>query len=368
MKFFDYEKLPSEFLNPDIVGMLTKIHEHKGKQELFLEAHADKLITLLEIAKIQSTGASNRIEGIFANDNRLKQLVEKKSTPRNRSEEEISGYRDVLETIHERYEYIDVKPNITLQFHKQLYSFSKTTLGGYYKNGDNKITETDEFGNRKIRFDPVSSFLTPQSMDNLYSAFLSAYNLQKHDPLILIPMFILDFLCIHPFNDGNGRMSRLLTLLLLYKSGYIVGKYISIEKLIENTKDVYYDSLQSSSFGWHKNKNDYLPFLRYSLGILIKAYNEFEDRVEHLRHRKLSKPDRIKHFIDNNVGKFTKKDISNKYPDISKITVDRTISNLVKSGYILKVGIGRSTSYIKNNADIIYGGDNFYGGENIGLI
>ena len=167
------------------------------------------------------------------------------------------------------------------------------------------------------------------------------------DKLILIPMFILDFLCIHPFNDGNGRMSRLLTLLLFYKAGYIVGKYIGIEMLIEKTKETYYEALQASSSGWHDCNNSYEPFVKYCLGIMLKAYNEFEDRVEHLKYRKLSKPERIKAVFEKKVGKVTKKEILELCPDISKVTVERTLTALVKSGYIAKVGAGPSTGYVR---------------------
>ena len=323
MKNFDYITNPAKLLTPEIVQMVGSIHEQKGKQELFLEANIDELKTLLEVALIQSTGASNRIEGIFTSDKRLEELVSQKAEPRNRSEQEIAGYREVLATIHESYEYITPRPNIILQLHRDLYSYSQ--------------------GN----FIPVPTFQTAEAIDELCARFLEAWEADRIDKLVLIPMFILDFLCIHPFNDGNGRMSRLLTLLLFYKAGYIVGKYISMEMLIEKTKETYYEALQASSTGWHEGENSYEPFVKYYLGIMLKAYNEFESRVEHLKHRSLSKPDRIKAVIDNKVGKITKKEIMELCPDISKITVERTLTNLVKSGYIAKVGAGPSTGYVR---------------------
>jgi Fic family protein len=349
MKLFEYKDSLKTLLTPDIVAMLTSIHEHKGKQELFIEAHADALTTLMEIAKVQSTGASNRIEGINTTDKRLEELVRQKSTPRNRTEQEIAGYRDVLATIHESYEYINPRPNIILQFHKQLYSFSQSAIGGSYKNSDNYISETDADGKESVRFQPVPAYLTASAMDSLCTAFIGAVEKGEYDPLLLIPMFVLDFLCIHPFNDGNGRMSRLLTLLLSYRAGYIVGKYIGLEKLIENSKDTYYEVLQDSSMGWHENRNDYIPFVRYYLGILQKAYNEFEERLTHLRYRNLSKPDRIKAVIDRHIGKITKKENIDACPDISKVTVERTLTALVKDGYLIKVGGGRSLSYAKSD-------------------
>lgn len=347
MRNFDYKNAPTKLLTPEIVQMIGSIHEHKGKQELFLEANRDELKTLLEVALIQSTGASNRIEGIFTSDKRLEELVSQKAEPRNRSEQEIAGYREVLAEIHESYEYITPRPNVILQLHRDLYSYSQGNIGGSYKNADNVIAETDANGNQKARFIPVPAFQTADAMENLCNAFLDAWSANQIDKLILIPMFILDFLCIHPFNDGNGRMSRLLTLLLLYKAGYIVGKYVSMEMLIEKTKETYYEALQASSIGWHSDENTYEPFVKYYLGITLKAYNEFENRVEHLKYRTLSKPERIKTIIDQKVGKFSKKELMELCPDISKVTMERTLTELVKAGYIEKVGAGPSTGYVR---------------------
>lgn len=249
MREFDFKNNPTKLLNPEIVQMVGSIHEHKGKQELFLEANVDELKTLLEVALIQSRGASNRIEGIFTSDKRLEELVSQKADPRNRSEQEIAGYREVLTTIHESYEYIMPRPNVILQLHRDLYSYSQGATSGSYKNSDNVIAERDVEENQKVRFIPVPAFQTSEAMDELCTRFLEEWEANRIDRLILIPMFILDFLCIHPFNNGNGRMSRLLTLLLFYKAGYIVGKYVIMEMLIEKTKETYYEALQSSSFG-----------------------------------------------------------------------------------------------------------------------
>ena len=347
MRLFDYRKEPEKLLTPEIVQMIAGIHEHKGRQELFLEADIDELKTLLEVALIQSTGASNRIEGIYTTDKRLKELVEQKAEPRNRSEQEIAGYREVLATIHESYEYIVPRSNLILQLHRDLYSYSQSAVGGSYKKADNVIAETDEEGRQKTRFIPVPAFQTAEAMEEMCRAFLEAWEADHMDKLLLIPMFILDFLCIHPFNDGNGRMSRLLTLLLYYKAGYLVGKYISMEMLIERTKETYYEALQASSIGWHENENSYEPFVKYYLGIIQKAYNEFESRVEHLKNRSLSKPERIKAMIDQKVGKITKKEIMETCPDISKTTIERTLTDLVKSGYIAKVGSGPAIGYVR---------------------
>ena len=347
MHEFDFINRPKDLLTPEVVSILTRLHECRGRQELFIEAEADVLTALLEVAKIQSTGASNRIEGIYTTDERLNALVQEKVKPRNRNEEEISGYRDVLATIHESYEYIAPRPNNILQLHRDLYSFSSSAVGGVYKNSDNIIAEKHADGTETVRFRPVPAFQTADAMLNLCTKYNEAIEAGTYDPLLLMPVFILDFLCIHPFNDGNGRMSRLLTLLLLYRAGFIVGKYISIEMLIEKSKDSYYEALQASSQNWHENGNDYLPFLKYMLGVVVKAYNEFEDRVEHLRHRKMSKAERIKDLIEKTPGKISKKEIAQACPDISVTTIERTLAELIASGFIEKVGVGRSTAYVK---------------------
>lgn len=346
VRSFEYSKASEKLLTTEIVQMIAMIHECKGRQDLFLEANQDELKTLLDVAMVQSTGASNRIEGIFTSDQRLKELVMQKAEPHNRSEQEIAGYRSVLAMIHESYEYISIKANVILQLHRNLYSYSQSFSGGSYKHSDNVIAEVDADGMTRTRFVPTPAWQTAEAMDEMCMSFNTAWDGDEADKLLLIPMFILDFLCIHPFNDGNGRMSRLLTLLLCYKAGYIVGKYVSLEMLIEKSKETYYDALQASSTGWHTGKNSYEPFVRYYLGIILKGYREFEDRVEHLRHKGLSKPERIKRLIGQNVGKITKKEIMEACPDISKVTVERTLTDLVKSGYIAKVGAGPATGYV----------------------
>ena len=302
---------------------------------------------MVELAKIQSTEASNKIEGIFTSDERLKKIVLDKTTPQTRNEQEIAGYRDVLATIHENYEYIPLRPSMILQLHRDLYKFSGMSIGGNYKNSDNVIAKTDADGNRFIRFQPVPAWETPEAIDLACKAYDEAVK-QGADPLLLIPMFILDFLCIHPFNDGNGRMSRLLTLLLLYRSSYIVGKYISIEKVIEQSKETYYEALQQSSLGWHENENDYAPFVRYMLGAIVAAYRDFSSRVKVLVTSGMSKPERIRELIKGTFGRITKTEIMERCPDISQATVQRTLIDLHKSGEIIKLSGGRYTAYIWN--------------------
>ena len=348
MRGFDFKASATKLLTNDVVNLLGCIHEYKGQQNLFIEAKADVLTHLLEIAKIQSTEASNCIEGIYTSDERIKALVQEKSAPRNRNENEIAGYRDVLATIHENYNYIPPRANVILQLHRDLYQYSGMGIGGHFKNTDNVIEEELEDGTKRVRFCPATAFETPEMIENLCTQFLREVDRGEVDPLLLIPMFILDFLCIHPFNDGNGRMSRLLTLLLLYRSGYIVGKYISIEMLIEKTKDTYCDALQASSTGWHDGTNDYMPFVSYTLGIIKSAYKTFSERVEHLTTKGISKPERVRQFIENRLGKVTKKDIMDACPDISATTIERTLGDLVKNGTIIKIGNGRGTGYVYN--------------------
>lgn len=348
MREFDFKASAAKLLTNDTVNMLGMIHEYKGQQNLFIEAKADVLSHLLEIAKIQSTEASNRIEGIYTSDARIQALVKEKSAPRNRNENEIAGYRDVLATIHENYDYIPPRANVILQLHRDLYQYSGVGIGGRFKSTDNVIEEETADGQRRVRFRPVSAFETPDMVETLCNQFLREVDRGEVDPLLLIPMFVLDFLCIHPFNDGNGRMSRLLTLLLLYRSGYIVGKYISIEMLIEKTKDTYYDALQASSTGWHDGTNDYMPFVSYTLGIIKSAYKTFSERVEHLTTKGISKPERVRQFIENKLGKVTKKDIMDACPDISATTIEKALGELVKDGTIIKIGNGRGTGYVYN--------------------
>ncbi len=348
MRSFAYKTEYQKLLTPEIVSYLTQIHEQKGKQNKFSDAQQDVLDELLEIAKIQSTEASNRIEGIVITDERLKKIVRNKTTPRSRSEREIAGYRDVLNTIHENYNYIPIRPGMLLQLHRDLYKYSGLSIGGSFKNADNVIAEELPDGAKRVRFQPVPAWETPEAMDAVCTAINEAINDPELDDLLLIPMFILDFLCIHPFNDGNGRMSRLLTLLLLYRTGYQIGKYISIEKLIADSKDSYYVALQESSENWHDGSNDYLPFARYLLGVFIAAYREFDERAEIMLEAGYSSLSRIRRIIRSSTGRITKAEIAEQCPDLSQITVQRALKALLDSGDILKISGGRYTSYVWN--------------------
>jgi Fic family protein len=348
MRFFSYETIPKELITSEVMNMIAAIHEYKGRQELFIAAQPDILSTLLEIAKVQSAGASNRIEGIDTTEDRLNDLVKRSAEPKNRPEREIAGYRDVLALIHESYDYMPPRANVILQLHRDLCKYLPAGSGGAYKNADNVIAEVAADGSSVIRFKPLSAFETPDAMERLTGAFINGINAGSYDPLLLIPMFVLDFLCIHPFNDGNGRMSRLLTLLLLYRSGYIAGKYISIEMLIEKTKETYYDALAASSVDWHTGGNSYVPFVEYFLGILLAAYREFSERVDFVQNRSLSKPDRIRSLFANTLQRLSKKGILEKCPDISLSTIEATLALMVKEGSVVKTGTGKNTAYIRN--------------------
>ena len=350
MKQFLYTENWKKLLTPNIVSLLTSIHEYKGEQNQFIKWNIERLMKQSKMARVQSTIASNKIEGITTTDYRFRKLIMDGAMPENESEKEIAGYCDVLNTIHESHEYIPVHSNYFLQLHGDLYKYNSSSFGGEFKARDNVIAEIDYTGNRRIRFQSMEALATPEAMNNLCEAYNDALQ-EGIEPLLLMPMFILDFLCIHPFDDGNERMSRLITLLLLYKSGYIVGKYISIEKLIERTNESYYEVLKASSYGWYENDNNYEFFVEYYLGIIVAAYKEFSTRVQTLIEAGMSKPDRSREVIKRQIGKITKGEILEMCPDISATTVQRTLTDLVKSNEIIKLSSGRYASYIWNEEE-----------------
>lgn len=347
MRSFDYIESGKTLLTPHTTSLLAAIHEAKGRQSIQTTIRPDILGTLVAVARIQSTDASNRIEGISTSDSRLNDLVSEKVTPRNRNEEEIAGYRDALSVIHESHDYIPITPNVILQLHRDLFRHTPLTFAGHFKDSDNVIIERDAHGTSTVRFAPPSALATPELIERACSAYTQAIRDGHTDPLLAIAMFILDFTCIHPFNDGNGRMSRLLTLLLLYRAGYPVGKYVSLEMIIERSKETYYEALQASSQGWHEENNTYVPFVKYSLGVVLNAYREFTERVKHVQNNGLSKSERVRAMFDEKLGKLTKKEIAAACPDISLATIEAALGDLVKSGYIQKVGAGKKTGYVR---------------------
>ena len=345
MRKFDYCSLIDKKWDSEILEYVANIHEYKGKQEFYLKCTPEKLEKLVEIAKVQSTESSNAIEGIRTTNTRLKQLVNDKTTPKNRDEEEIAGYRDVLNVIHENYEYINISSNYILQFHKILFSQSSRAIGGKFKNVQNYISGINKNGESYTIFTPLAPYETADAIDNICEQFNKALAIGV-EPLILIPIFIHDFLCIHPFLDGNGRMSRLLTTLLLYKCGYKVGKYISLEAKISKNKNLYYDALSMSQNGWHEGMENDIPFIKYLLGIVLSAYRDFEDRFE-LIEAKLTAQEMVQQAVDGVIGKFTKADIVELCPTLSVKTIEVAIKKLLDNGDIIKNGVGKATFYIK---------------------
>ena len=348
MRTFNYVALKNQKWDSEIVAYIAAIHEMKGKQDLYIRQKPQELEKLVEIAKVQSTETSNEIEGIRTTNTRLKQLLSEKTTPRTRDEEEIAGYRDVLNVIHESYEYIPVTANYLLQLHKILYSHSGKSIGGKFKNVQNYISGIDANGKEYTIFTPLAPYETPPAIDEFCEQFNRAIAEGDVDPLILIPIFIHDFLCIHPFNDGNGRMSRLLTTLLLYRCGYSVGKYISLEAKIAKNKNLYYTSLSDAQIGWHEGNDDPNAFIKYLLGTIISAYRDFEDRME-LIAEKLPAIDMVRKAVQSQIGKITKTQICELCPSLSASSVEVVLKKLVANGELIKQGAGRSTFYIRTN-------------------
>lgn len=352
MREFDYHKLATRTWDNDILTYVAQIHEHKGRQELFLRQKPVELNRLIEIAKIQSTESSNRIEGIVTTNPRLKQLMSDKTMPRNRDEEEILGYRNVLNLVHESYESIPVRPNYILQMHRDLLKYTSFSYGGSFKTTPNEIDMILASGERVTLFKPLEPYETPDAIQNICDSFQRELSLGKVDPLILIPCFILDFLCIHPFNDGNGRMSRLLTLLLLYRSGYIVGQYISIEKAIADTKESYYNVLAQADQNWHTGENDPKPFIKYMLGIILGCYREFEERLTLAEKSgpKSTAYDVVREYAMSHIGTFTKQNALEGCPSLGSSSVEAALKKLVQDGTLSRLGSGRKTHYVRSDA------------------
>ncbi len=351
MRHFDYSQLESRTWDNEILSYIAQIREYKGKQASFLTRKPVELDRLIEIARNQSTEASNRIEGIVTTKPRMKQLMADKTTPRNRDEEEILGYRNVLNLIHESHDAIPVKPTYILQLHRDLLKYTPLSYGGSFKTTDNEIDAVMPDGTKQLLFKPVEPYETADSVNELCETFDTALKKQIVDPLILIPCFILDFLCIHPFNDGNGRMSRLLTILLLYQSGYEVGRYISIEKAIADTKEAYYDALMRSDKGWHTNENDPKYFIKYMLGIILSCYRDFESRLDTVNKdgTKSTSYDIVKAYALRTIGTFTKQDALENCPSLGSSSVESALKKLVNDKTISRLGLGKNTHYLRNN-------------------
>ena len=346
MRDFNYTQLKNYRWDSDIVRYMTGIYNEAGKQELYLKQQPERLEKLVDIAKIQSTEASNEIEGIVTTNTRIKQLVAEKTTPKNRNEQEIAGYRDVLNIIHESFDAIPITPNYILQLHKILYQHMNNPMAGRTKSIQNYISSTYPDGHTEILFTPLSPFETGKALDSICEQYNLVIGNMEVDPLIAIPVFIHDFLCIHPFNDGNGRMSRLLTTLLLYRSEFYVGKYISLEAKIAKDKDLYYESLRQSQAGWHTGEEDILPFVKYLLSTILSAYKDFADRYA-LIEPKMSALETVKKACDYKIGRFSKQDIVELCPSWSMSSIEGALKKLVESGYLKREGKGKDTVYYR---------------------
>lgn len=346
MRAFNYSLIKERKWDSELLRLIAAIYKEAGKQELYLKQRPEELEKLVEIAKVQSTEASNAIEGIVTTNTRIRQLVEEKTAPKNRNEQEIAGYRDVLAIIHESFDAIPITQNYILQLHKILYSHMVNPLAGRTKTVQNYISATYPDGHTETLFTPLAPYETPEALDRLCEEFNRVIGNMELEPLIAIPVFIHDFLCIHPFNDGNGRMSRLLTTLLLYRSGFYVGKYISLEAKIAKNKDLYYDALYASQEGWHTGEDDPVPFIKYLLGTVLAAYRDFEDRFA-LVETKRTVLDTVRLATQNKIGRFTKQDIHELCPSISVSAIEGALRKLVDSGELVREGSGRTTRYYR---------------------
>ena len=340
MKSFEDNHVLRQPLTPGLLSTVRAIGEYRGKQELWQKQFPEVLDSLKELAIIQSTESSNRLEQITAAPERLRDLMLQTTTPANRPEEEIAGYRDVLATIHTSHPYVPIKPNIIAQLHRDLLKFAPEP-GGKWKQVENEIADFRADGSRTTRFKCVSVALTPEWMERLCDGFNRLRDQEAAEALLLIPAFVLDFLCIHPFLDGNGRMARLLSLLLLYQAGYEVGRYISLERIIEESKESYYESLKVSSQRWHEGQHDLSPWRDYFLGTIVAAYRELEHRTELVTAAPGAKRAMVREAVEHFLGEFTIADLEAACPTVSRDTIRSVLNDLRDQGKAECLGKGR---------------------------
>lgn len=346
MRIFNYSKIKEEKWDSEILSLIAAIYKEAGKQEIYLKQRPQELEKLVEIAKIQSTEASNAIEGIVTTNTRIKQLIAEKTTPKNRNEQEIAGYKDVLNIIHGSFDAIPITKNYILQLHKILYSHMNNPISGKTKTVQNYISATYPDGHVETLFTPLSPTDTPIALENICNEYNRVIGNMEVEPLIAIPTFIHDFLCIHPFNDGNGRMSRLLTTLLLYRCGFYVGKYISLEAKIAKNKDLYYASLNDSQHNWHDCNDNKVPFIKYILGTILSAYKDFEERFNLIETKK-SALEIVREASYIKIGKFTKQDIKELCPSLSISSIEGALRKLIVLGEINRAGQGKNICYYR---------------------
>ena len=348
MKSLDIDFLNKQSIPIEMGGLLQKLGEYKGRQDLFRHQTPQVLETLKQAAIIESTEASNRIEGITVPAKRFKELMAHPSKPKDRSEAEILGYREALLAIHSKPETFTIDGNTILKLHKQIYARTDIPCG-QWKKRDNTIEERLADGRWITRFKPVSANETPRYMAELCTRFNRLWDKRQVSPLILVPAFVFDFLCIHPFSDGNGRVSRLLMVLLLHQADYSVGRYISIERLIEESKETYYEALQLSSQGWHEGNHRLRPWWEYSFGILIGAYQEFEKRVGSITNVRGAKTAIVENVIDNLPSPFSISDIERACPAVSREMIRVILNRLRKEGRVSCKGTGRGALWEKRD-------------------
>lgn len=333
-------------LNHGLLRSVGAIRQALGQEQLWIRQAPEALEALRQTALIQSTESSNRIEQVTAPPSRIKAIVQGKAAPANRPEQEIAGYRDALATIHTHKSDIPFTPSVLRQLHRDLFQFSPNP-GGAWKNADNLITETSPDGIERIRFRAVPAYMTPEAMDELHRAFNEAWEAEEFEKLLLIPAYVLDFLCIHPFRDGNGRMARLLSLLLLYKAGFEVGRYVSLERIVESSKETYYETLEASSVDWHENAHTLIPWTQYFLGVIQKAYHEFEERVGRVRSRRGAKTDQVLDAIRRMAGAFSISELGALCPNVSKEMIRHILQQEKADGRLESSGMGRGATWQK---------------------
>lgn len=347
MRYFDYSFLEHGMLPAGLVNVVSAISELSERENSRKDSFKDIFTQMESIAKVQSVKGSNEIEGIVTSDRRLHEIVNQNSAPLNHNEAEIAGYRDALNLIHSGYEKLDIREHDILRLHEILLSYSPAD-GGRFKEADNIILEVDSAGARRVRFAPIAASETAQAMEQLVLAYMSARSNYNINQLLLIPCFVLDFLCIHPFADGNGRISRLISLLLLYKNGFDAGRYISFEEQINLGKGAYYQALKESSAGWHTGENSYFPFMENFVGTLLRCYKELDRRFAVVNSVKVTKQKRIEATVLNSLLPISKQEICGILPDVSPTTVEAVLSRMHSKGLIRKVGTARNTRYIRN--------------------
>lgn len=348
MRKFDYSFLDNGLLPANLINLTSIIYSLKTGAQIRKDEYLKIFTGLEKIAKVQSVKSSNAIEGIITSDERIKEIVNQSSKPLNHNEQEIAGYRDALNQIHLNYDMIEFNENTILKLHETLMSYIVDEYGGKYKTEDNLIIEADDEGRRRVRFKPVSAQETPDAMEQLILAYMDASSNSNINQLLLIPCVILDFLCIHPFKDGNGRISRLLSLLLLYKNGFDAGKYISFEEEINRNKGYYYETLKESSIGWETNENSYIPFIQSFLSTLYMCYKELDKRFNVVNSKKITKKARIEATVLNSLTAISKSEICSVLPDVSPSTVEVVLGSMVKEGKAQIIGCGRNARYVKN--------------------